>query len=85
MGVSHEDLFTQVIDYGNDYPKIQGKSLEQVSYAELKRGLIRVNAQDIPSVPVSSHKKSLEIANILKGWVEKGKFLLTQPLETSPA
>jgi len=27
----------------------------------------------------------LEIANILKEWVEKGEFLLTQPLETLPA
>ena len=46
--------------------------------------MIRVNGQDIPSVPLSSHKRALEIANILKDWVEKGEFLLTQPLETLP-
>ena len=84
-GVSDEDLFTQVIDYGNDYPKGEGKSLAQVSYADLKKGMIRVNGQEIPSIPISSHKRSLEIANILKEWVEKGEFLLTQPLETLPA
>jgi len=84
-GVSDENIFTQVIDYGNDYPKGEGKSLAQVSYAELKSGFIRVNGQEIPSVPLSSHKRALEIANILKDWVEKGDLLLTQPLETLPS
>ena len=83
-GVSDEHLLTQVIDYGNDYPKGEGKSLASVSYAELKSGMIRVNGQEVPSVPLSSHKRALEIANILKDWVEKGEFLLTQPLETLP-
>ena len=84
-GVSDEDIFTQVIDYGNDYPKGEGKSLAQVSYAELKSGFIRVNGQEIPSVPLSSHKRALEIAGILKNWVEKGELLLTQPQETLPS
>ena len=84
-GVSDEHIFTQVIDYGNDYPKGEGKSLAQVSYAELKSGFIRVNGREIPSVPVSSHKRALEIANILKDWVEKGELLLTQPQETLPS
>lgn len=84
-GVSDEDLYTQVIDYGNDYPKGEGKSLARVSYAELKNGMIRVNGHDVPAIPMSSHKRSLEIANILKEWVEKGEFLLTQPQETLPA
>jgi uncharacterized protein (DUF39 family) len=39
-GVSDEDLFTQIIDYGNDYPKGEAASLGQVSYAELKSGTI---------------------------------------------
>jgi L-aspartate semialdehyde sulfurtransferase len=83
-GVSDENIFTQVIDYGNDYPKGKGESLARVSYAELKNGMIRVNDRDVPAIPISSHKRSLEIANILKEWVENGKFLLTQPQETLP-
>ncbi len=83
-GVSDEEIFTQVIDYGNDYPKGEGKSLSQVSYAELKSGMIRVGGQEIPSVPLSSHKRALEIANILKEWVEKGELLLVRPQETLP-
>lgn len=78
-GISDADLFTQVIDYGKDYPKGKGKSLGQVSYAELKSGSIRFNGKDVPTVPVSSHIRALEIANVLKTWIEKGDFLLTEP------
>ena len=78
-GVSDDELFAQIIDYGNDYPKGEAKSLGQVSYAELKSGTIRFNGKDVPSVPVSSHLRALEIANILKGWIEKGDFYLTEP------
>lgn len=78
-GVSDEGLFTQIIDYGNDYPKGEAKSLGQVNYAELKSGMIRFNGQDVPTVPLSSYVKALEIAQILKEWIEKGEFLLTEP------
>jgi uncharacterized protein (DUF39 family) len=36
--VSDADLFTQIVDYGNDYPKGKSSILGQVSYAELKSG-----------------------------------------------
>jgi len=78
-GVSDEDLFARIVDYGNDYPKGDGKSLGYVSYAELKSGSIKFNGKDIPTVPMSSHVRALEIANILKSWIEKGEFLLTEP------
>lgn len=78
-GVSDEELFAQIIDYGNDYPKGEAKSLGQVSYAELKSGLIKFNGKEIPAVPISSHVRAVEIADILKKWIEKGDFLLTAP------
>jgi uncharacterized protein (DUF39 family) len=78
-GVSDEELFTQVIDYGSDYPKGEAKPLAQVTYAELKSGSIRFNGNDVQTVPISSHVRALEIANILKGWIESGEFLLTEP------
>jgi L-aspartate semialdehyde sulfurtransferase len=78
-GVSDEDLFARIMDYGNDYPKGEGKALGYVSYAELKSGTIRLNGKDIPTVPMSSHVRALEIANILKDWIIKGDFLLTEP------
>jgi len=78
-GVSDEELFARIIDYGNDYPKGEGKSLGYVSYADLKSGSIRFNGKDVPTVPLSSHVRAQEIAGILKGWIEKGEFLLTEP------
>jgi len=78
-GVGDEDIYTQILDYGNDYPKGEAKSLGSVSYAELKSGQIKVNGKEIPTVPVSSHIRAVEIADILKMWLENGKFFLTEP------
>lgn len=78
-GVSDEEIFTQIIDYGGDYPKGEPKSLGTVSYAQLKSGSIKFEGKEIPTVPVSSHVRALEVADILKSWIEKGDFLLTEP------
>ena len=83
-GVCDEEIYTQIIDYGNDYPKGEAKSLGQVSYAELKSGLIGFNGQEVPTVPISSYVRALEIATILKELIEKGEFLLTHPQEMLP-
>lgn len=77
-GISDEELFTQLIDYGKDFPKGGAKSLGQVSYAELRSGTIRFNGRDVPTVPLSSYPRALEISNILKSWIENGDFLLSE-------
>jgi len=78
-GISDEEIFTQIVDYGGDYPKGEAKPLGRVSYAQLKSGIIKYNGKEIPTVPVSSHIRSLEVADILKSWIKKGDFLLTEP------
>ncbi len=83
-GVSDEELFTQVIDYGVDYPKGNSRSLAQVSYAELKSGSIRVKGEEISTVPLSSMVRAREIADSLKEWIQKGDFLLGEPQMTLP-
>ena len=83
-GVSDEEIFTQIIDYGNDYPKGKAVSLGQVSYAELKSGTIHFNGQEVLTAPVSSYTRALEIARALKDWIDKGEFLLTEPQELLP-
>ncbi|MBU0990510.1 MAG: homocysteine biosynthesis protein [Proteobacteria bacterium] len=83
-GIADEEIYTQIIDYGNDYPKGEAVSLGQVSYGELKSGTISLNGHEIAAIPVSSYVRALEIANILKDWIEKGEFLLTQPQEMLP-
>ena len=83
-GVSDEELFTQVLDYGNDYPTGEASSLKQVSYAELKSGSMRFNGQEVPTVPLSSYVYALQIAQILKDWIEDGRLLLNEPQEMLP-
>lgn len=84
-GVSDEQIFTQVIDYGVDYPKGVAKSLAQVSYAELKSGAITVNGESIPTVPLSSMVRAREIADTLKKWIQDGQFLLGEPQMLLPS
>jgi uncharacterized protein (DUF39 family) len=83
-GVSDEEIFTQVIDYGKDYPKGRSKSLGQVSYAQLKSGEITINGQSIPTVPLSSTVRAREIADKLKQWILNGTFFLGEPQLTLP-
>lgn len=84
-GVSDEEIFTQVIDYGEDYPAGNSRSLGQVSYAELKSGQISVAGESIPTVPLSSVVRAREIADTLKAWIQAGDFLLGEPQMTLPA
>jgi uncharacterized protein (DUF39 family) len=79
-----EEYWAQVVDYGNDYPQREPRSLGEVSYAELKTGKISFNGKEIPSFPISSYSKAVQIATILKGWVTEGKFLLTIPVAPLP-
>jgi uncharacterized protein (DUF39 family) len=83
-GVSDEEIFTQVIDYGEDYPAGHSRSLAQVSYAELKSGQISVAGESIATVPLSSMVRAREIADHLKQWIQKGDFLLGEPQMTLP-
>jgi uncharacterized protein (DUF39 family) len=83
-GISDEEIFTQVIDYGNDYPRGVGRSLGQVSYAELKSGVITFQGRQVPTVPLSSVLKAREIAVTLKTWIAQGRFLLGEPQFTLP-
>ena len=74
-----KDLFTQVVDYGGDYPERIPNSLGEASYAELKAGMIRVNGKEVRTFPISSYPKAKEIADLLKEWIKAGSFFLTSP------
>ncbi|MBN2516636.1 MAG: homocysteine biosynthesis protein [Deltaproteobacteria bacterium] len=83
--VSDKDIYTQVFDYGVDYPNGVVKSLREVSYKELRSGTITLNGKKIPTAPLSSYYRAMEIANTLKEWIEKGTFLLGEPQEILPS
>lgn len=77
--VSDEEIFTQVIDYGYDYPNAASKSYGQVSYAELKSGSIMIQGKEVATVPLSSMVKARRIAALLKESIKNGTFMLGEP------
>jgi uncharacterized protein (DUF39 family) len=82
--VKDEDIYTQVYDYGMDYPKGIVKSLGEVSYKDLRSGEITIQGTRVSTAPMSSYLKAREIAFILKEWIEKGIFLLGEPQQHLP-
>jgi len=82
--ISDDRIFTQIVDYGDDYPSGKSKSLGKVSYAQLRSGSIKLNGNTITTVPLSSMVKAREIADILKKKISNGKFLLGEPQFTLP-
>lgn len=84
-GISDENIYTQIIDYGKDYPTGKSKSYGKVSYAELKSGSIKYENKNVPTSPLSSVVRAREIADILKEWISNGDFLLGTPQFTLPS
>ncbi|MCD6152778.1 MAG: homocysteine biosynthesis protein [Syntrophobacterales bacterium] len=82
--VKDDDIYTQVFDYSVDYPSGVAKSLGEVSYKELRSGMITLNGKKVPTAPLSSYYRAREIANILKEWIERGEFILGEPQQLLP-
>ena len=79
VSIRNEQIETTVVDYGNGN-KILGKT----NYAALQSGEIEVNGHKIKTAPVASLSKARQIAEILKSWIQKGDFLLTEPVRPMP-
>ena len=56
-----------------------------MTFEELRSGEITVNGKATSTVPVTSYSMSLEVADKLKEWIEKGEFLLTEKVDDIPS
>ncbi len=74
--VRDRDIVTCVVDYGEDYPQLTGKTVGEVNYQDLRNGSIRFNGRQIPATPLSSYPMALEIARELKRWILEEGFTL---------
>ncbi len=83
--VRDEDIVAQVVDYSATYPQRETGSLGEVNYAQLKTGEIAVDGKKVPTAGLSSYTRAKEIAGILKDWIQKGEFLLTECVEQLPS
>jgi len=82
--VRDADIMAPIVDYSEAYPQREPDILGEISYAELRSGHIKLQGKDVPTSSLSSYPKAVEIAIILKQWIEKGEFLLTEPVAPLP-
>ncbi|NYT11501.1 MAG: hypothetical protein GKC03_02980 [Methanomassiliicoccales archaeon] len=83
VAIRDEDIFAPVFDYS-----VQSRSrkvLTEVSYAELRSGHIELFGKDVKTSSLSSYYKARQIANELKKSIEKGTFLLSEPVQALPS
>ncbi|MGB3477787.1 MAG: homocysteine biosynthesis protein [bacterium] len=80
VSIRDEDIKTKLCDYGlPGHPVIA-----ELTYKELKSGEIKVNGRLIKTGPLSSMYKSRQIADILKEWLQKKDFFISQPVQRLP-
>ena len=79
-----EEIYAQVVDYSQAYPQVIPGSIMEVNYSQLKSGKILVKGKEVPTGNLSSYSKALEIAGLLKSWIKKGDFTLTEPVASLP-
>ncbi len=80
--MTDENIMVKVLDYG--VPRRSRPVLREVSYRELKSGKIEILGKTVKVSPLSSLKGAIEIAEILKKWIEDGRFFLSKPVENLP-
>jgi uncharacterized protein (DUF39 family) len=82
--VTDADIVAPIVDYSEAYPQRKSDVLGEVSYAQLKTGKIEVKGKQVPTSSLSSYPKAVEIAQTLKSWIQKGEFILTEPVTPLP-
>jgi L-aspartate semialdehyde sulfurtransferase len=77
--VRDRDILVPIVDYG--IPRRDRPTVKVVSYEDLKSGFVEINGKEIPASPLSSFHMAREVADTLKGQIDRGEFLLTQAVE----
>jgi uncharacterized protein (DUF39 family) len=83
--IPDEEIWAPVVDYSEAYPQNKPEVLAEVNYKQLKSGKVAIQGKEVPSAPLSSYSRALEVARILKEWIKAGKFLLGEPVQTLPS
>jgi uncharacterized protein (DUF39 family) len=82
--VKDEEIFAAIVDYSDAYSQRKPDIVGEVSYGQLKSGIIVVQNKKVPTASLSSYPRALEIANTLKDWITKGQFMLTEAVVPLP-
>lgn len=81
-GISDGEIFTSVLDYG--VPSRKRPIIKRVTYKELKSGLVEIKSIQVKTSSLSSYYLAKKIAELLKKWIEKGRFFLSEAVEKLP-
>lgn len=79
VSIRNEQIETTVADYGNG-----NQVLGKTNYAALQSGEIEIGGRKVRTAPVASLAQARKIAGTLKNWIQKGEFLLTEPVRPMP-
>jgi len=82
LKVRDEDIYVNIFDYS-----VQRRNKPvygRVNYKELRSGKIIIRKKEVPTGSISSYPKAREIALLLKDWIKKRSFTLTQPVASLP-
>lgn len=82
VSISDKDIFAPVLDYS--IQSRNRKPIKEVSYAQLRSGAIELFGKKVKTSSLSSYYLARQIAEKLKGMIQKGEFLLTEPVERLP-
>ncbi len=82
--VTDAEIYAGVVDYSDAYPNLKADIVGEVSYAELKRGTVKLQGKKVPTGSLSSYSRAMKIAETLKGWILRGEFLLTEAVAPLP-
>lgn len=82
VAISDKDIFAPVLDYS--IQSRNRKPIKEVSYAQLRSGVIELFGKKVKTSSLSSYYLARQIAEKLKGMIQKGEFLLTEPVERLP-
>ncbi len=78
-GISDAEITTSVYDYG--IPRRSRPVLRDVTYEELKSGIIDLDGREVRTSPLSSFNIARMVADELKRWIMDGEFFISSPAE----
>lgn len=74
--IRNRDIKVNIVDYGVERRK--RPIVGETTFEELLSGKIIINNKKVRTSPLSSLRKSFDIAETLKNWIQEDKFLLTE-------
>ncbi len=82
LSVEDKDIYTYVYDYSDR--SSEDNIIARVNYADLKSGCVEINGRKVRTSPMTSMAKSRQIAAVLKELIQKGEFILNEPVMKFP-